>query len=40
LETHPIGMVYELTASGLRGDDGQELQQNQAWYTVHRIPKP
>jgi len=40
VETYPIGMVYELTASGLRGDEGRELQQNQAWYTVHRIPKP
>ncbi len=39
VETYPIGMVYELAASRLKSADGEALRHNEAWYTVHRIPK-
>ncbi len=37
--TYPIGMVYEINVGQLVGEDGEPLQHNDAWYTVHRIPK-
>jgi hypothetical protein len=40
VETYPIGMVYELNAGKLTADGcGEPLVHNEAWYTVHRIPK-
>lgn len=38
IETHPIGMVYELTAPPLKAANGHELKHPEAWYTVQRIP--
>ena len=37
--TYPIGMVYEINVGQLVGEDGEPLLHNDAWYTVHRIPK-
>ena len=39
VETHPLGMVYELDAGRLRGEGGEGLRHPEAWYTVHRVPK-
>lgn len=39
VETSPIGMVYAIRVGELRDEQGEKLQHNEAWYTVHRIPK-
>lgn len=39
VETYPIGMVYELNLGKLESDDGERLEHNEAWYTVHSIPQ-
>lgn len=39
VETYPIGMVYEINLGQLTDTDGINLLHNEAWYTVHRIPK-
>jgi glucose/arabinose dehydrogenase len=39
VETYPIGMIYEINAGKLAADGGENLLHNEAWYTVHRIPK-
>jgi hypothetical protein len=39
VETHPIGMVYEINLGKLNDADGNNLVHNEAWYTVHQIPK-
>ncbi len=39
VETYPIGMVYEFNVGTLTDASGEKLLHNQAWYTVHRIPK-
>ncbi len=39
VETYPIGMVYEINAGKLTAESGENLVHNEAWYTVHRIPK-
>jgi hypothetical protein len=39
VETYPIGMVYEINVGNLTGNEGETLLHNEAWYTVHRIPK-
>jgi putative heme-binding domain-containing protein len=39
VETYPIGMVYEFNFGKLTSTDGDALQHNEAWYTVHRIPE-
>jgi putative heme-binding domain-containing protein len=39
VETYPIGMVYEFNVGKLTSADGEVLMHNQAWYTVHNIPK-
>lgn len=39
VETYPIGMVYEIRVGELIGNQGEKLLHNEAWYTVHRIPK-
>ncbi|MDB5385124.1 MAG: hypothetical protein JWM11_770 [Planctomycetaceae bacterium] len=39
VETHPLGMVYEIRVGDLRDTQGEKLLHQEAWYTVHRIPK-
>ncbi len=39
VETYPIGMVYEINLGALTAADGESLLHNEAWYTVHKIPK-
>lgn len=39
VETYPIGMVYELNLGALESDEGERLEHNEAWYTVHEIPQ-
>jgi hypothetical protein len=39
VETYPIGMVYAIRVGELCDEQGEKLQHNEAWYTVHRIPK-
>jgi hypothetical protein len=39
VESYPIGMIYEINAGQLRDEEGNALVHNQAWYTVHQIPK-
>jgi len=38
VETHPLGMVYEINVGKLVGMDGEALLHNDAWYTVQKIP--
>jgi hypothetical protein len=37
VESHPGGMVYHLSADGLRAEDSEPLAHREAWYTVQRI---
>lgn len=39
VETYPIGMIYEFNVSELTSAAGETIKHNQAWYTVHKIPK-
>ena len=39
VETHPIGMTYYLSAGKVLAEDGDQLVNNEAWYTVNRVPK-
>ncbi len=39
VETYPIGMVYEINLGKLTAADGEPMLHNEAWYTVHKIPK-
>ena len=39
VETYPIGMIYEFNVGKLTSTDGEALKHNEAWYTVHNIPK-
>lgn len=39
IETHPLGMVYEINLGKLTDSEGEALMHNEAWYTVHRIPR-
>ena len=39
VESYPIGMVYEINLGDLASDGGEKLVHNEAWYTVHQIPK-
>ncbi|MEI6238981.1 MAG: discoidin domain-containing protein [Planctomycetia bacterium] len=39
VETYPIGMVYAFKLDGLTASSSETLEHNEAWYTVHRIPK-
>ena len=39
VETYPIGMVYEINLGQLTAAEGERLLHNEAWYTVHKIPK-
>ena len=39
VENYLTGMVYEINVGRLVGENGEPLQHNDAWYTVHRIPK-
>lgn len=39
VEAHPLGMVYEVNLGRLTAAGGEVLRHNEAWYTVHRIPK-
>jgi hypothetical protein len=39
VESHPLGMVYELNLGNLRDAADDLLLHPQAWYTVHQIPQ-
>lgn len=39
VESHPIGMVYEIAIADLTGGGGEILKPAIAWYTVQRIPQ-
>jgi putative heme-binding domain-containing protein len=38
VETHPLGMIYEIKLGTLTAEGGETMAANEAWYTVHRIP--
>jgi hypothetical protein len=38
VETHPLGMVYEIRVENLQDEQGAQIFSKEAWYTVHRIP--
>lgn len=38
VETHPLGMVYEMRFGELRDRQGEKMRHQEAWYTVQRIP--